>query len=96
MVECKLPKLDVAGSSPVFRSKNFESVWNSDLKVRYLYRFLKNILLFVFIQFEITSRGLSSVGLEHLPYKQRVGGSTPSAPTVLKPYKQITYKVFLF
>ena len=25
--------------------------------------------------------GLSSVGLEHLPYKQRVGGSTPSAPT---------------
>ena len=23
----------------------------------------------------------SSVGLEHLPYKQRVGGSTPSAPT---------------
>ena len=27
----------------------------------------------------------SSVGLEHLPYKQRVGGSTPSAPTK-KPY----------
>ena len=26
-------------------------------------------------------RALSSVGLEHLPYKQRVGGSTPSAPT---------------
>ena len=24
----------------------------------------------------------SSVGLEHLPYKQRVGGSTPSAPTI--------------
>ncbi len=23
----------------------------------------------------------SSVGLEHLPYKQRVGGSTPSTPT---------------
>ena len=23
----------------------------------------------------------SSVGLEHLPYKQRVGGSNPSAPT---------------
>ena len=27
------------------------------------------------------ARALSSVGLEHLPYKQRVGGSTPSAPT---------------
>lgn len=26
VVECKLPKLDVAGSSPVFRSKYFESV----------------------------------------------------------------------
>ena len=26
-------------------------------------------------------RELSSVGSEHLPYKQRVGGSRPSAPT---------------
>ena len=93
MVECKLPKLDVAGSSPVFRSKNFESVWNSDLKVRYLYRFLKNIC---FLVLKFPFWGLSSVGLEHLPYKQRVGGSTPSAPTELKPYKIITYKVFLF
>ena len=28
-------------------------------------------------------RALSSVGLEHLPYKQRVGGSNPSAPTTI-------------
>ena len=28
-----------------------------------------------------TRREFSSVGLEHLPYKQRVGGSTPSTPT---------------
>ena len=28
-------------------------------------------------------REFSSVGLEHLPYKQRVGGSTPSTPTVI-------------
>ena len=27
---------------------------------------------------------LSSVGSEHLPYKQRVGGSNPSAPTTDK------------
>ena len=27
------------------------------------------------------TRALSSAGLEHLPYKQRVGGSNPSAPT---------------
>ena len=26
-------------------------------------------------------RELSSAGSEHLPYKQRVGGSNPSAPT---------------
>ena len=26
-------------------------------------------------------RALSSVGSERLPYKQRVGGSNPSAPT---------------
>jgi hypothetical protein len=26
-------------------------------------------------------RGFSSAGSEHLPYKQRVGGSNPSTPT---------------
>ena len=34
---------------------------------------------------EVLTREHSSVGLEHLPYKQRVGGSTPSAPTT-KPW----------
>ena len=34
-------------------------------------------------------RELSSVGSERLPYKQRVGGSTPSAPTN---GKQVLYK----
>jgi hypothetical protein len=29
----------------------------------------------------LTLRELSSAGSEHLPYKQRVGGSIPSAPT---------------
>ena len=29
----------------------------------------------------ILKRELSSAGSEHLPYKQRVGGSNPSAPT---------------
>ena len=29
----------------------------------------------------LVKRALSSAGLEHLPYKQRVGGSNPSAPT---------------
>ena len=31
--------------------------------------------------FDGKARALSSVGSERLPYKQRVGGSTPSAPT---------------
>ena len=30
-------------------------------------------------------RAISSAGSEHLPYKQRVGGSNPSSPTALKP-----------
>ena len=29
-------------------------------------------------------RALSSVGSERLPYKQRVGGSNPSAPTIVR------------
>ena len=33
----------------------------------------------------LTKRELSSAGLEHLPYKQRVGGSNPSAPTKVRP-----------
>jgi hypothetical protein len=30
-------------------------------------------------------RAISSAGSEHLPYKQRVGGSNPSSPTTQKP-----------
>ena len=41
--------------------------------------------------FAIPIREHSSVGLEHLPYKQRVGGSTPSAPT-----RRENRKVFSF
>ncbi len=29
----------------------------------------------------LKQRAFSSAGLEHLPYKQRVGGSNPSTPT---------------
>ena len=31
----------------------------------------------------LSFRAHSSVGLEHLPYKQGVGGSNPSAPTLV-------------
>ena len=35
------------------------------------------------------ARELSSVGSERLPYKQRVGGSTPSAPTKRSSYRDV-------
>ena len=31
----------------------------------------------------LTNREFSSAGSEHLPYKQRVGGSNPSTPTTI-------------
>ena len=37
-------------------------------------------LLYLCIAFG-TKRAFSSAGSEHLPYKQRVGGSNPSTPT---------------
>ena len=33
----------------------------------------------------LKARAFSSAGLEHLPYKQRVGGSNPSTPTGVFP-----------
>ena len=41
-------------------------------------------------------RAFSSAGLEHLPYKQRVGGSNPSTPTVSKDFISIEIESFLF
>ena len=43
---------------------------------------------------QVLKREHSSVGLEHLPYKQRVGGSTPSAPT--KSLAVFTVRLFYF
>ena len=53
------------------------------------------------IRFERNSvliREHSSVGLEHLPYKQRVGGSTPSAPTISKqsPFQSSGRVIFFY
>ena len=47
--------------------------------------------------FAVLFREHSSVGLEHLPYKQRVGGSTPSAPTkILKTPSHIERVFFVY
>ena len=44
----------------------------------------KQIFLFTFAS-HLKTRAFSSAGLEHLPYKQRVGGSNPSTPTGVFP-----------
>ena len=46
--------------------------------------------------FALAFRGISSVGSEHLPYKQRVGGSTPSSPTMKMKHLQRLLKVSVF
>ncbi len=42
--------------------------------------FISHFSLYLCTRFQ-KAGALSSAGLEHLPYKQRVGGSNPSAPT---------------
>ena len=46
--------------------------------------------------FQNKKREFSSVGLEHLPYKQRVGGSTPSTPTQYQKWFQAIEAFFHF
>ena len=42
-----------------------------------------------------STREHSSVGLEHLPYKQRVRGSTPFAPTTKTTYRDVSRLFFV-
>ena len=44
--------------------------------------FPKTPLIFAVRNGSNAVRGISSAGSEHLPYKQRVGGSNPSSPTL--------------
>ena len=44
--------------------------------------------------FAVLFREHSSVGLEHLPYKQRVGGSTPSAPTKALEFSKAFFVIY--
>jgi hypothetical protein len=37
----------------------------------------------------IVNWAFSSAGSEHLPYKQRVGGSNPSTPTTINTYNRV-------
>ena len=42
-----------------------------------------------------TKRAFSSAGSEHLPYKQRVGGSNPSTPTSKKTFQKVDFQDFI-
>ena len=49
---------------------------------------IRLVVYFFSISLQSEFREFSSVGLEHLPYKQRVGGSNPSTPTLIKAQSQ--------
>ena len=55
----------------IFFKNNCQKIWSVQKNVVPLHRFRRE-------------RALSSAGSERLPYKQRVGGSNPSAPTTPK------------
>ena len=48
----------------------------------FLCRYQKKLYLCTAFQNDEGFRAFSSAGSEHLPYKQRVGGSNPSTPTI--------------
>ena len=59
-----------------------------------IWRFQKNSL--PLHPLTTSNRALSSAGLEHLPYKQRVGGSNPSAPTTGILHRTAACRIFCF
>ena len=67
--------------------------WNIK-ESEYLYRLFGGLQNFSYLCNRLLkARAFSSAGLEHLPYKQRVGGSNPSTPTQ---EKDVTHKVTSF
>ena len=68
-------------------------LWNIK-ESKYLYRLFGWLQNFSYLCNRLLkARAFSSAGLEHLPYKQRVGGSNPSTPTQ---EKDVTHKVTSF
>ena len=66
---------------------NYPIVWPEFNAEHYFFAQLNFSFTFAVLK----NRELSSAGSEHLPYKQRVGGSNPSAPT-----KRLSQKGSLF
>ena len=59
----------------------FKKIEVCDKIFRFFFAGIKIIVTFATQLRVATFRAFSSAGLEHLPYKQRVGGSNPSTPT---------------
>ncbi len=79
LVERDLAKVEVAGSSPVIRSSTVRCVVVRLIIVTVLNTWKKaECSMNIFFQEEYG--GLAQLG-EHLPYKQRVTGSSPVPPT---------------
>ena len=55
-------------SGHLFLKKSLRKIWRKEKNAVSLHSLTR-------------TRAFSSAGLEHLPYKQRVGGSNPSTPT---------------
>ncbi len=68
-----------------FKGYHFEVPYNlSKNVIFYTFFFIKGLDFSdgaIIFALAITKRAISSVGLEHLPYKQGVVGSNPSSPT---------------
>ena len=64
--------------------KNICEIFCSKLKTTYLCITFSESNLRERTKSRKSNRAFSSAGSEHLPYKQRVGGSNPSTPTELK------------
>ena len=52
-----------------------------DIMIKKLHKNLEKQIFLLTFASHLKIRAFSSAGLEHLPYKQRVGGSNPSTPT---------------
>ena len=66
----------------VFMLKNEKNSRKSKNIFIFLCRYQKKPYLCTAFQNDEGFRAFSSAGSEHLPYKQRVGGSNPSTPTI--------------
>ena len=82
-----------APSLVFFRSPTLNIFWEVRKKIKKNLVVQKKCITFASAN---KKRAFSSAGLEHLPYKQRVGGSNPSTPTKTRENPQLESCGFKF